>query len=201
MQDNSLQNILPEKLVFIFIHLKLKTMKTTKNTFLIAVMLLAFASGQTVNAQQDRPSPPATATETIKSGATITINYSQPSLKGRTIGTDVEPKEGKVWRAGANEATTFEVDKEVKIEGKTLPAGKYALFTVNNGDNWTIIFNKVWETWGAFDYEKNKGEDALKVDVKAKKNSSATEKLTYTIDKSGKVSLLWGDLNVSFNVK
>ena len=176
-------------------------MKTTKNTFLIVVALMAFTFSQTVNAQQDRPSPAATAKETIKGGATITINYSQPSLKGRTIGTDVEPKEGKVWRAGANEATTFEVDQEVKIEGKTLPAGKYALFTVNKGDNWTIIFNKVWDTWGAFDYEKNKGEDALKVDVQAKKSSSTTEKLTYTIDKSGKVSLLWGDLDVSFNVK
>lgn len=176
-------------------------MKTTKNTFLIVVALLAFTVSQTVNAQQDRPSPAATATETLKSGAKITINYSQPSLKGRTIGTDVEPKEGQVWRAGANEATTFEVDKEVKVEGKTLPAGKYALFTVNKGDTWTIIFNKVWETWGAFDYEKNKGEDALKVDVKAKKSSSTTEKLAYNIDKSGKVSLLWGDLDVSFNVK
>ena len=60
-------------------------------------------------------------------------------------------------------------------------------------------FNKKWDTWGAFDYEKNKGEDALQVKVKPTKGAPA-EKLTYTIDKSGKVTLMWGDRNVSFNV-
>ncbi len=175
-------------------------MKTTQKMTFVAMAIIALVFAHAGYAQ-NRPSPAATATETINSGATITISYSQPSLKGRTIGKDVEPKEGEVWRAGANNATVFEVDKEVKIEGQTLPAGKYAFFTVNKGDEWTLIFNKVWETWGAFDYEKNKDKDALKVNVKAKKSAASTEKLTYKIDKSGKVSLLWGDLDVSFNVK
>lgn len=147
-----------------------------------------------------KPSPPATAKNTISSGATVTINYSQPALKGRTIGKDVEPKEGQVWRAGANEATTFQVDKDVKIEGQALPAGKYAFFTVKNGDEWTLIFNKTWDTWGAFDYEKNKQNDALQVKVKAGKTSAPVERLTYVVDKSGKVSLEWGTLKVDFNV-
>jgi len=148
-----------------------------------------------------RPSPPAKTTQTISSGATITIDYSAPSVKGRKIGSDVEPKQGQVWRAGANEATVFEVNKNVTVEGKPLPAGKYAFFTLDNGDGtWTLIFNKTWKTWGAYDYEKNKGADALKVNVKPGKGAF-TEKLTYKIDKSGKVSLLWGDLDVAFNVK
>ena len=92
--------------------------------------------------QNPPASPPAKASETTDKGATITINYSQPSVKGRTIGKDLEPMEGKVWRTGANKATVFEVNKDVKVEGKTLPAGKYALFTLVNGDEWTIIFNK-----------------------------------------------------------
>ena len=157
----------------------------------------------TACAQDDKgakPSPAATTTATIKSGATIVINYSQPALKGRTIGKDVEPKEGKIWRAGANEATTFQVDKDVTIEGKTLPAGKYAFFTINNGSEWTLIFNKTWDTWGAYDYEKNKNNDALQVKVKAGKSDNAMERLTYIIDKSGKVSLVWGTLKVDFNV-
>lgn len=175
-------------------------MKTTQRMIFIAVAIIALALEHAAYAQ-GRPSPAATTTETINSGAKITISYSQPSLKGRTIGKDVEPWEGEVWRAGANNATVFEVSKDVKIEGQTLPAGKYAFFTLNKGDEWTLIFNKVWDTWGAFDYEKNKDKDALKVNVKATKSSSPTEKLTYKIDKSGKVSLLWGDLDVSFNVK
>lgn len=157
----------------------------------------------TACAQDDKgakPSPAATTTATISSGATIVINYSQPALKGRTIGKDVEPKEGKIWRAGANEATTFQVDKDVKIEGQTLPAGKYAFFTINKGDEWTLIFNKTWDTWGAYDYEKNKGNDVLKVKVKAGKTDASMERLTYLIDKSGKVSLVWGTLKVDFNV-
>ncbi|WOK05443.1 DUF2911 domain-containing protein [Imperialibacter roseus] len=174
-------------------------MKTSYKIFALCMGMLTIAFGDLL--AQDKPSPAASVSEKIKSGATVSINYSSPALKGRTMGKDVEPMEGKVWRAGANNATVFEVDKEVKIEGKALPAGKYAFFTLKNGDDWTLIFNKTWDTWGAFDYEKNKGEDALQVKVKSKKAASASERLTYTIDKSGKVSLLWGDLDVSFNVK
>lgn len=170
-----------------------------------SMLLLAAAIATITACGQDkskRPSPPATAKETLSSGAVVTINYSQPSLKGRTIGKDVEPKKGMVWRAGANEATTFEVSKDVKVEGQPLPKGKYAFFTLwNNDDTWTLIFNKKADTWGAFDYEKNKGEDALKVNVKPGKAPQSQEKLTYTISKDGKVSLLWGDIETDFKVE
>lgn len=152
--------------------------------------------------QQDkskRPSPPAKANATLSNGTVVTIDYSQPSVKGRTIGKDLEPMDGKVWRAGANEATVFEVSKDVKVEGQALPAGKYGLFTISNGDEWTIIFNKTWNQWGAFNYKE--ADDALRVKVKAAKAKDSTEKLTYTVDKNGKVTLLWGDKQVEFNVK
>ncbi len=170
-----------------------------------SMLLLAAAITSLVACGQDkakRPSPPATAKETIASGAVVTIEYSQPSVKGRTIGKDLEPKVGQVWRAGANEATTFEVSKDVKVEGQALPAGKYAFFTLwNNDDTWTLIFNKVTKTWGAYDYDKNKGQDALKVNVKPGKAPAFAEKLTYTIAKDGKVSLQWGDVAVDFKVE
>ncbi|WP_447639840.1 MULTISPECIES: DUF2911 domain-containing protein [Chitinophagaceae] len=149
-----------------------------------------------------RPSPPATVQETINSGATITINYGQPSLNGRTPGVDVEPKEDTIWRAGANEATVFETDKDVTINGQPLPAGKYAFFTIKHGEDWTLIFNKVWNTWGAYDYEKkNKDQDALQVTVKQEQPLAPAQKLLYTIDKSGKVTLIWGPEQISFNVQ
>jgi len=146
-----------------------------------------------------RPSPPALAKETTSSGVTISIDYSQPSVKGRTIGTDLEPLPGKVWRTGANEATVFEINKDVKVEGEALPAGKYGLFTIMNGDEWTIIFNKTWDQLGAFTYKQ--ADDALRVKVKAGKANPFAEKMTFTISKTGKVSLLWGDKQVDFNVK
>ena len=153
-------------------------------------------------AQEDkskRPSPPAKASETISSGAVITIDYSQPSVKGRTIGKDLEPMEGKVWRAGANDATVFEVSKDVKVEGQALPAGKYGFFTITNGNEWTIIFNKTWKQWGAFSYKE--ADDALRVKVKSGKANPFAEKLSYAISKGGKVSLMWGDIQVDFDVK
>ena len=169
-----------------------------KNLILSFTTLIAItACGQGDKSQ--RPSPPATAKATLISGATITIQYSQPSVKGRTIGKDLEPMEGKVWRTGANEATVFEVDKNVQAEGQSLAAGKYGLFTIMNGDEWTIIFNKTWNQWGAFNYKE--AEDVLRIKVKAGKANPFAEKMTFTIDKSGKVSLMWGDVQVDFNVQ
>lgn len=171
---------------------------------LLSLMTGALFTTFTANAQMakgPRPSLPDTVKTTINSGATVEIDYSRPSVKGRTIGKDLEPMEGKVWRAGANEATTFAVNKAVKIDGKALPAGKYAFFTIKNGNVWTLIFNKTWKTWGAFDYEKNKAEDALKVDVKGAKAPSFAEKVTYSIAQDGKVSMLWGDNMINFTVK
>ncbi|PWT94712.1 MAG: hypothetical protein C5B52_19405 [Bacteroidetes bacterium] len=171
------------------------------------VLSLALASALLVSAinacgQEDkskRPSPPAKASEKIASGATVTIDYSKPSLKGRTIGKDLEPMDGKVWRTGANEATVFTVDKDVKVEGKPLPAGKYGLFTISGPNEWTIIFNKTWNQWGAFNYKE--ADDVLRVKVKPGKAPSTTEQFTINIAKSGKVSLLWGDKQVDFNVQ
>jgi len=165
--------------------------------FSTVLFLSLVACGQADKSK--RPSPPASAKETIKSGAVISIDYSQPSVKGRTIGKDLEPMEGKVWRAGANEATVFEVSKDVKVEDQALPAGKYGLFTITNGDEWTIIFSKTWNQWGAFSYKE--ADDALRVKVKAGKTKDFAEKLTYTVDKSGKVALMWGDKQVEFKVK
>jgi hypothetical protein len=170
--------------------------------FLMGCLLVATSS---VHAQQQqdkskRPSPPAKVSQKIKSGATISIDYSQPSLKGRTIGKDVEPMNGKVWRMGANEATVFETDKDVEIEGKTLPAGKYSLFGLGVNDDFTLIFNKAWNIWGT-QYDQNKEQDALRVPVKSKITKTNQELLTYTIDKDGKVTMLWGNMEVKFKVK
>jgi hypothetical protein len=165
---------------------------------LIPALAIALASHSQDGDKSKRPSPPAKAVETTKDGVTISIDYSQPSVKGRTIGKDLEPLPGKVWRTGANEATVFEINKDVKVEGKVLPAGKYSLYTLANGDDWTIIFNKTWNQWGTV-YSQDK--DALRVNVKAKKSPKFTEHFTISVGKDGKVSLWWGDYEVGFWVK
>lgn len=145
-----------------------------------------------------KPSPAATVTQ--KAGdVTITINYSQPSVRGRTIGADLEPMDGKVWRTGANEATTFEVDRDVKVEGQPLAKGKYGLFTIKNGDKWTIIFNKTWKQWGAFSYKE--ADDALRITAEGIKADPFAEQLKFSVSAEGVVKLVWGDNQVQFSVK
>lgn len=176
-------------------------MKRILSIALLASGLISAVSSNAQDAEDKskRPSPPAKVTEKISSGATITIDYSQPSVKGRTVGKDIEPMDGQVWRTGANEATVFETDKDVMVEGQKLPAGKYGLFTLFNGNDVTLIFNKTWKQWGAFKY--NEADDALRVKATESELSSPSEKMTFAIAPSGTVDLMWGDRKVEFTVK
>jgi len=170
-----------------------------KQIAIIASLFILLASAK-VNAQTDkskRPSPPDKVTETIKSGVTVSIDYSQPSVKGRTIGNEIAPY-GKVWRTGANEATVFEVNKDVKINGKALPAGKYGLYSIPGAKEWTIIFNKTWNQWGT---KYAEADDALRIKVNAMTAKDFIEKMTFKIEKSGEVKLMWGNVIVPFTVK
>ena len=173
-------------------------MKYLLSLSLMSLLLLTVATSSAQADKSKRPSPPALVTQKV-GDATISIDYSQPSVKGRTIGKDLEPMDGKVWRTGANEATVFEINKDVKVEGKALAAGKYGLFTIVNGDEWTVIFNTKWAQTGAFNYKE--ADDALRVKVKGGKTKAFSEKMTFAINKSGKVSLMWGDRQVDFDVK
>jgi hypothetical protein len=158
-----------------------------------------FSSAVFAQDKSTRPSPPATATQKLEDGATITIQYSQPALKGRTIGKEVEPQKNTVWRMGANEATTFETDKDIKVEGKELKAGKYSMFGLWTDDGFELIFNSASGIWGT-QYEKNKDKDVLHVKADVKTTDKVQERLLYTIDPSGKVTLLWGDMAIDFDV-
>ncbi|TCC96579.1 DUF2911 domain-containing protein [Pedobacter hiemivivus] len=170
-----------------------------KKIIVLAMVAGMFATS-TVFAQQDkskRPSPPAVVRETLNSGATVVIDYSQPSVKGRTIGKEIAPF-GKVWRTGANEPTTFEISKAVKIDGKALAAGKYGMYSIPGEKEWVIIFGKKSDVSADKHVE---ADDALRIKVKPAKVAAFTEKMTFTVDKGGKVALVWGDISVPFMVK
>src|SRR5580693_5520200 len=110
------------------------------NAILLSVGVLALRG----SAQQDkgqRPSPPAQAVFHFADGKTVTVDYSSPRAKGRKIFGGLVPY-GQVWRAGANEATTFTTDTTVTVGGNTVPAGAYTLFTIPNADKWTLISRK-----------------------------------------------------------
>ncbi|HLW21000.1 MAG TPA: DUF2911 domain-containing protein [Cyclobacteriaceae bacterium] len=155
-----------------------------------SMMLIAFMGNA-----QEKASPAKTAEGTVN-GAKITINYSSPAVKGRTIWGDLVPY-GKVWRAGANEATTFETDKDIKVEGKDLPAGKYTFFIIPGEEQSTFIFNSETGQWGT-NYDESK--DVLRVQVQSQESPTMEERLVYEITKSG-FEVRWADGRAQASIK
>jgi tetratricopeptide (TPR) repeat protein len=154
----------------------------------------------------------------VRIGVTdVTINWGAPGVKGREgkiWGTDVAhygftnlgfgtAKESP-WRAGADECTTISFSTDVTIEGKTLPAGKYALFMILAADETTLIFSKNPAAWGSYFYDPK--EDVLRVTVRQQKDlPQSRERLTYLLDnptdRSVTVALEWERWRIPFKVE
>jgi len=144
-----------------------------------------------------RASPPAKASATI-GDVSVKLDYSSPAVKEREIWGGLVPFD-EVWRTGANEANVFQVSEDVLINGQKLPAGKYALFTVPSKEEWVVIFNKEFDQWGAFNY--NREEDALRITVEPNKVDEFKERLTFNITEEGKVMFHWENMQFSFQVE
>ncbi|MCL6258134.1 DUF2911 domain-containing protein [Aquiflexum sp. TKW24L] len=147
---------------------------------------MALAMMSIVAIAQEKASPAKTAEGTVK-GSKITINYGSPAVKGREIWGELVPV-GQVWRAGADDATTFETSKAIKIQGQTLPAGKYSFFIIPGETSSTFVFNKEAKQWGAYKYDQSK--DALRVEVPSIQTSTLEERLVYEV-KSDSFEIRW----------
>lgn len=190
-------------------------MRQTKTiTFSVLLVLAMFATASLVSAQDAKPrkSPKATVSQRIGADTDIVIDYSRPGVKGRTVWGELVPygmypgnKYSKdkpfPWRAGANENTTIAFNNDVKIEGKTIPAGKYGIHMVAGESEFKIMFNKVNDGWGSYAYDASK--DALVVTVKPVK-AEHTEWLEFCFEEltesSATAVLKWGKMKIPFNV-
>lgn len=149
--------------------------------------------------------PAASSAQTITQGLGIekvTINYSRPSMNGRKIFGELVPY-NEVWRTGANTNTTLTFDGDVTLNGHKLSAGTYALFTVPNKSEWTIIISKNTQQWGAYTY--NQAEDALRFNVKPQNLSTPVETFTISVDNvtptDAVLSLAWEKTAVKVDLK
>jgi Protein of unknown function (DUF2911) len=165
--------------------------------FILAFLLITSSTW----AQSQRASPADSAKGKV-GDATVSVKYSSPSVKGRKIWGDLVPYD-KAWRLGANEATTITTDKELKVEGKTLPAGKYTVFAVPGEKEWQIIFNSQLGQWGV----KRTGEanfdpanNVIAVNVKPKKAASMNERLVFDVTGNGLV-MRWENVEVPIAMK
>jgi len=162
---------------------------------LAALLVLAAAPGHAVRKDDATRKSKNGRVEGSVGGAGVVIEYGRPNVNGRVIWGDLVPW-GKVWRTGADEATTIAFDRDVTIEGRPLARGTYSLFTLPGEKGWTVIFNKTAEQWGAFDYDAK--QDALRVEV-APRAHEATETLTFSLEGNA-VVLRWEKLEVAFRV-
>ena len=154
--------------------------------FLALVMITSISCAQ--------KSPRKSAQGTI-GGTSIEIDYGAPSVKGRKIWGGLE-KYGAVWRAGANENTTVSFDKDVKVGGQALAAGKYGFFIIpNETGEWTVIFSKKNDAWGAYSYSV--ADDALRVSVAPQMVDDNQEELMYAVSNEG---ILFGWEKVRMNI-
>lgn len=162
----------------------------------ISVSAAVAAFGQSVPRESQRQEITQTVGDT-----TIAIVYHRPNVKGRKIWGGLVPY-GEVWRSGANENTTIEFSRDVLINGKPLPAGKYGFQTIPTAGKWTLIFSRSSGDWGSFSYdEKN---DALRVESTPVTLHDVHESLAYIFNNvkadSVEVDLVWEKLSVPFTV-
>ena len=129
-------------------------------------------------------------------GVEVELEYGRPNVKAREIWGDLVPY-GEVWRTGADEATTISFSADVLLKGESLKAGTYGLFTIPTASEWTVIFNKVSEQWGAFRYDAD--QDALRVTVEPRENEHV-ETMDFVIA-GNEIVLRWERLAVPIAVR
>ncbi len=161
----------------------MKPCKGVLAKFAVAAMAMAMlplaVPAQMSNSKSGKPllSPPAKATVHLAAG-TVDITYNMPSMRGRKIFGGLVPY-GKVWRTGANPATTLKTDANLKIGTATVPAGTYTLYTLPSEDTWKLIVNKQTGQWGT---KYDQAQDLARVDMQKTDLPSDQEQMTISFE-------------------
>ena len=151
------------------------------------VVLATIISAGSVDAQ--RASPHETVSATVD-GAKISVTYGRPYLKGRKVGVQLAPY-GKVWRTGADEATTLVTDKALMFGNTHVEPGTYTLYTLLGEKNWQLIINRQTGQWGT---EYNQKQDLARIPMTVGKTQAPVEQLTIQIADTpagGELQLSW----------
>lgn len=151
---------------------------------------------------QDLPKPsPMGEIEQMVGLTEVEIEYSRPGVKDRTIFGDLVPY-GEMWRTGANKASKISFSTDVKINGKDLIAGDYAIFTIPGKESWEIMFNTNLEQYGTGNYQDS--EESLRISSKPSK-VPFTETFTFDIgnitDNSAQICMIWEETRVCFDME
>lgn len=172
-----------------------------KKMFLLAVAAFIFFSAEAQQLNTPQPSPTANIKQNFALSS-IEISYSRPGVKGRKVFGDLVPF-GKVWRTGANNATTITFGEEVMIGDKKVPAGKYGLLTIPGASEWTIIISKQTDVTSPADYKQD--QDVVRVMAKAETTPFTIETFMISVDdiksNSCSIGMGWETTWVAFEIK
>jgi hypothetical protein len=171
-----------------------------KFTFTLAILLLAGMSAFAQQIQMPQASPSAKIAQKV--GLTdVTVDYSRPSTKGRKIFGELVPF-GEVWRTGANGATIISFSTDVEIDGKKVPQGQYAIYSIPGKSEWTIILSKDTKLWGAIGYDPK--NDLIRFQVEPNKLSRVYETFEISFnnmtDNGADLSIKWDQTRVDFRI-
>lgn len=165
-----------------------------KKILLISSFLMLYMAGFAQESPEEKVSQ-------VFGASNVEVVYCRPSVRGRVIFGDLVPYD-KVWRTGANAATTIEFKTDVKFGGKPVKAGKYALFTIPGKTEWLIILNSAVKSWGAFKYSEK--EDVARLTVKSNPQTPKEEKFTIRFGKASKegteMEILWDNVLVTMPI-
>ncbi|MGA3315445.1 MAG: DUF2911 domain-containing protein [Candidatus Korobacteraceae bacterium] len=152
-----------------------------KSRLAMFVMLAIAVCTAVCVTQEKKPlSPPGEASVKFDDGKTVAIQYSRPSMRGRKIFGGLVPYD-KVWRTGANSATSLKTDADLTIGGASVPAGSYTLYTLPGTNSWKLIINKQTGQWGT---KYSEDQDLARVDMKVGQQPSGMETFTISLDKT-----------------
>ena len=151
-------------------------------------LVAAFAARDAAGARMGQLSPADSVKATVGT-ANVTINYSRPSRRGRTVFGGAIVPWGQVWRTGANAATSLRTDADLMIGGTLVPAGSYTLFTLPTPDGWTLIINKQTGQWGT---EYHEDRDLARIPMTVTKLSSPVEQFVIGLE-GGMLRMAWED--------
>jgi Protein of unknown function (DUF2911) len=134
--------------------------------------------------------------------AEIKITYHSPAVRSRIVWGGLVPFD-KVWVTGAHMATTFEINKDFEVDGKNIPAGKYAIFTIPGKEIWTFILNKNWQQHLTDEYDTK--DDVVRVVVKPETEEPHQERLRYSIEEEGdsesEIVMYWEKIELTLSIK
>lgn len=169
---------------------------------LVSLMGFGLLAGVALAQDEKKPASPHESTKAVVGGKSITITYGRPYVKGRNVWAGSLAPYGKVWRTGADDATTITTEGDVMLGSLHVPAGTYSLFTIPGEKEWTLVLNKVAKQWGAYNYDEK--QDLGRAKMAAKKLGSPVEQLTISVQPGkgnmGVLKIAWSDTEASIPV-